>query len=273
MMSDQEVEPTAEPMSESPTMAMADALPKAVMPEPEVFAEQRTAKPVEQQQPHRSVASIIKANPFYTPLKNLCLWRDPIKSGLAFGIVTTSYILLEWFDYTVLSLVSYVEFALLLLCIVYVGAIQMKSSWLKGQAGENPLVAHFSGTSFQVSKESAVRHFDTVFDLYNIGVEQFRAVFFVTRFWRSVGYCIVSYVAAAYVGNWFSGLTLAYLAILVAFSWPRVYEEKKVQIDRLWDTGVTEAKNYFNLAVSKLPPQIRDRLVHEPAVDAAKKRE
>jgi len=203
---------------------------------------------------------------------NLLHWRDPIKTGLVFGISTTLYILLGLMDFTVVSLVSYFDLTLLAVCIVYVVFIELKATWLQGKAAENPLVEHFKGVDFHVSKETAARHLDTVLDLYNLAVDQFLDIFFVTNVLRSFKYLALFYVIGAYIGTWLSGLTLAFLVLLGAFTWPRVYEEKRDQIDQVFHLVQSDTQKYLGLVASKLPPPLRDLLVR-PARDAAKKRD
>jgi len=64
---------------------------------------------------------------------------------------------------------------------------------------------------------------------------------------------------AATIGDWFSGITLLYLGTLASFIWPRLYEEKKTEIDHWFNIALTEGDKYLQLALSKLPPAIAQR--------------
>jgi len=205
----------------------------------------------------RSVKSIIESNPLYPQLKALALWRDPVKTGLFFGIATCSYILLHWLDYTVLSLFAYLLFALLAVCFAYSSFVVIRGTWLRGAPNtENPFVANFRGYNFHISKEEVVPQVDTALELANVAIDKFVAVFFCTNKFLSLKYLAYFYVAAI-VGQWFSGLTIAYLAALAFFVWPRLYEEKKREIDNGVETLNREYQKYTDLAISKLPPQVK----------------
>eukprot|EP01116_Phalansterium_solitarium_P022637 TRINITY_DN754_c0_g1_i1.p3 TRINITY_DN754_c0_g1~~TRINITY_DN754_c0_g1_i1.p3 ORF type:complete len:295 (+),score=50.36 TRINITY_DN754_c0_g1_i1:67-885(+) len=204
----------------------------------------------------KCIISVLQANPFYPKVSALVHWRDPVKSGLVFGIITCSYILLGWFDYTVLTLISYLLFALLAVCFGYAQFVHFRATWVQGRVAENPFVQNFKGVDFHVSKEVATHHLNTVLDIVNLSVDRFTEVFFITNTILALKYLAYFYVLAS-IGEWFSGLTLAYLVVLIAFVWPRTYEEKKKEIDNGFDLAKAEYKKYSALAVSKLPPAVR----------------
>jgi len=182
-----------------------------------------------------------------------------MKSGLVFGIITFSYILLGWLDYTVLTLASYLFFSLLLVCYFYRGFVHVKSSWLAGKASENPFVQNFHGVDFHICKDDATRHLETVLDLANLTIDRFTDVFFIKNYIRSFTY-LATFYALSIVGNWFSGLSILYMATFVAFVFPRTYEEHKTEIDNGLERACGEGKKYLALGVSKLPPVIRQKL-------------
>lgn len=39
-------------------------------------------------------------------VEDLLLWRDPARTGIIFGVVTVAYLLLEWSNYSLLSLIA-----------------------------------------------------------------------------------------------------------------------------------------------------------------------
>jgi len=217
------------------------------------------ASPAVPSESKKSFRSVLKANPLFSRVSELVNWRDPWKSGIVFGIVLLSYMLLGWLDYTVVTLGSYLLLALLGVCYVYRGFVHLKSTWLLGKAAENPFLQNFKGVDFHVTKEDANRHLETVLDLTNLTIDRFTEVFFITNYVRSLGFAALFY-AVAIVGNWFSGLTLLFLGLLEAFVFPRFYEEYKTQIDSYVERGTSEYKKYLAIGMSKLPPVILQKL-------------
>lgn len=216
-----------------------------------------TTTPVTPSDTKKTVFSIIKANPLFPRVSELVHWRDPVKSGLVFGIITCSYILLGWLDYSVLTLISYLLLALLAVCFTYATFVHLKSTWLQGHAAANPFVQNFEKVDFHVSKADAEPHLNTILDLANLAIDTFTSVFFITNRILSLKYIAYFYLLAI-LGEWFSGLTLAYTTVLVAFVWPRLYEEKKKEIDHGFELAYGEYKKYSAVAISKLPPVVRE---------------
>jgi len=206
---------------------------------------------------HKSVKAILKENPLAPAVTDVLHWRDPIRSGLVFGIITSSYILLGWFDYTVVTLVSYLLFALLAVCFLYATGIYVRNTFIRGQAYVNPFTENFKKTNFQMSKAEASHHLHTFLDLVNLTVHKFTDVFFITNRIAVAKYLFIFYISAI-VGEWFSGLSLAYIGTLAAFIWPRLYEEKKREIDQVFGLIDAEYKKYSALVISKLPPVVRN---------------
>lgn len=112
-----------------------------------------------QESERQTVFSILQANPAYSegsrppsPLRiktdsdlffffvvsKFVHWRDPIRTGLFFGIFNCFYLLLTWRDYTVVSLLSYMGLALLLVCFAYSNFVVLKAKWIQGKQAENP---------------------------------------------------------------------------------------------------------------------------------------
>ena len=71
---------------------------------------------------------------------------------------------------------------------------------------------------------------------------------------------MVYFYLAGVVGGWFSGETVLYLTGLVAFVWPRLYEEKQKEIDQLYAIASAQIVQYYNLAISKIPPNVAAKL-------------
>lgn len=202
--------------------------------------------------------SIIKANPIYHDSAKVLHWRDPVKTGLIFGIFNFFFFLYTWADYSLLTIVSYLLLTLLAISFGFSNYVVLKASWLQGKRVENPFQERFKNVNFRVSREAIEKHADTVLDVTNTTIDLLREVFYCTDNFLSLRFVFYFYLGAT-VGNWFGGATLVYLAVLGFFIWPRLYEEKKKEIDHFYGIAKTQATIYFHLALSKLPPAVTAR--------------
>jgi len=206
----------------------------------------------------KTCMTILKANPLYNEASKIFHWRDPVRSGLLFGIANLFYILLSWGEYSVVTLTSYLLLSLLLVCFGYANYVVFKASWLQGKKVENPFKEKFKNQKFHLTREAIDKHVDTILDLINLTIDKYRDIFYCTDNLASLKYAFYFYLTAT-IGDWFSGITLLYLGTLGFFIWPRLYEEKKTEIDHWTGIAWTEGEKYFQLALSKLPPAVQQR--------------
>jgi len=206
----------------------------------------------------KNYIGVIKANPLYSDTSKILHWKDPVKTGLLFGIFNFFFFLSTWAEYSILTILSYLLLTLLCICFGYSNYVVLRAHWLQGKQVENPFRERFKDTKFHVSRETAEKHLTTVLELFNLTMDNFRDVFYCTDNFLSFRYLAYFYFGAT-IGNWFSGATLIYLTTLGFFIWPRLYEEKKKEIDHFHSIAMTQLSNYYNLALSKLPPVVTQR--------------
>jgi len=220
----------------------------------------RTEKPTsEVNQEPKTYIAIIKLNPSYGDVSQIFHWRDPVKSGLLFGIFNLFFFLLTWGEYSVVTLESYLLLALLSVCLGYANYVVLKAAWIQGKHIENPFKERFKNTKFHISKETVSKHLDTIVDLINLTIDNFRDIFYCTNNFVSLQFIGYFYLAAM-IGSWFSGTTIIYLVVLTLFVWPRLYEEKKKEIDQLYEIVKQQVGKYLELALSKIPPAVAQKL-------------
>jgi len=227
--------------------------------------ETREHKPAKEHKPKEQCVAILQRNPLYSEASRVLHWRDPVRSGLIFGIISFVYFLLSFGDYSIVTLTSYLLLTLLIAAFGYSQAIQLRATWLQGKKAENPLVALCGQEDCHITKQQAEKHLETVLDLTNLTFDHLKEVFLVTDIALSLKWAVAFYVLAS-VGNWFSGLTLAYLVTLGLFVWPRLYEEKHTEIDQYYGLAVHHASIYLDQAhtfiVAKIPPHIAAKIPH-----------
>jgi len=203
------------------------------------------------EQRHR-ILHAIKKNPLYPVVYDILLWRVPLTSGLYFGILNFFFFLITVGDYTVLSLLSYLHLTILLVCLVYVNGTIMFTKFVKGEEAENPFVARWKDYRFSIPRETLNEHLESFDLLVNALVDLGRDVFYGTKTTLSLKFA-GAFWASAIVGNIFSGTTLMYLLFLISFGWPRLYEEKKTEVNHFCHLARDYTKLYWKLVMEKLP--------------------
>eukprot|EP01127_Copromyxa_protea_P000456 TRINITY_DN10375_c0_g1_i1.p1 TRINITY_DN10375_c0_g1~~TRINITY_DN10375_c0_g1_i1.p1 ORF type:complete len:218 (+),score=37.33 TRINITY_DN10375_c0_g1_i1:107-760(+) len=195
-----------------------------------------------------SIWSAVASDPLYTTLEPVFYWRDVYRSGILFSIGNLFFFLITVGQYSLLTLVTYVFLTLMLVSYAYITFAQFR-----GQA--NPFEQH-QYSSFVISKETLVGHANTVHKildaLTSFIYRSFSSRDPVASLWIAGQVLIISQV-----GKWFSGEVLLYLIFFAAFVWPRLYEEKKSEIDSLVATAVTTIQTQAGPLVAKLPPPVQ----------------
>jgi len=206
----------------------------------------------------KNYLAIISSDPFFGEASRIVHWRDPVKTGLLFGIFNFFFFLSTFAEYSLLTMFSYLLLALVGICFGYSNYVVLKASWLQGKRVENPFKERFKDATFHISRQTAEQHLTTVLDIVNLTIDNLREVFYCTDTLLSLRFALYCYLGAT-IGNWFSGPTLLYLGMLFSFIWFRLYEEKQKEIDQFYNIAKSQANVYFQLAISKLPPAVTAR--------------
>jgi len=212
----------------------------------------------EAKKPVKTYLAIISSDPLYDEASKIVHWRDPVKTGLLFGIFNFFFFLSTFAEYSLLTIFSYLLLTLLSICFGYSNYVVLKASWLQGKRVDNPFKERFKDATFHVSRQTAEQHLATILDLVNLTIDNLREVFYCTDTLLSLKFALYFYLGAT-VGNWFSGPTLLYLGMLFSFVWFRLYEEKQKEIDQFYNIAKSQTNAYLQLAISKLPPAITAR--------------
>jgi len=192
----------------------------------------------------------LQSSPFFNQVSGLLHWNDPVQSALVFGIGNFFFFLITYGEYSILTLFSYLALALIFVCGAYVYGTMLRAHFKKEKA-ENPFQAKLSNP-FVASKFSLEPHAESIIGLINDSAELWRSVLYFTDSTFSLKFAFAIWVLSV-LGKVFSGLTLIYMSFLTAFIWPRIYHEKKAQIDELYALAEGKIKHYVALALSKLP--------------------
>eukprot|EP01102_Stenamoeba_stenopodia_P015547 TRINITY_DN5313_c0_g1_i1.p1 TRINITY_DN5313_c0_g1~~TRINITY_DN5313_c0_g1_i1.p1 ORF type:complete len:230 (-),score=70.31 TRINITY_DN5313_c0_g1_i1:190-879(-) len=206
----------------------------------------------------KTLQEALQINPFFHTASRVVSWKDPVESGLVFTIITAFFYLITCGGYTVVTLVSYLLLAFLLTAAAYVSGLQFYGSFRGQPIVENPLVKRLKNYNFTFTRRDLEPHLILLEILINDALAILHQAFSVT----DVKYTLKvagAFWVASFVGSW-SPAALLYLVILAAFIWPRLYAEKKAEIDRAALLLRQKMNFYLKQAIAKLPPAIKAKL-------------
>jgi len=198
------------------------------------------------------IASALRTSPFFPELSYIFHWRDPIRTGLLFGIVNLAYFLITYGEYSVVTLINYCLLALLGAAFAYANGLILWARYIQGIPIENPLSSRWASSKVVVSRTVIEKHVESLHHLINAILDIFRDIYYCHFPFLSLKFGAIFFVGSLF-GKWFSGFTLLYLDILILFAWPRLYEEKKTEIDHYCKIVQDQVDIYVKLALSKIP--------------------
>jgi len=188
----------------------------------------------------------------YKEVHRILHWKEPIETGLIFGIINFTVYLLTCGGYSIITLTSYALLSLLLVGGAYVYGTQLKVRFGGGNY-QNPLVERFKNSSLKISKENLEEIVDIIVEFVNHLEEKFRAIFLHTNPYQTLKYAAIIY-AISIVGKIFSFVTLFEIALWITFIWPKVYSIYHKEIHHYYGVAKGHANTHIENALSKIPP-------------------
>jgi len=197
------------------------------------------------------ISNALATSPFYPELSYILNWRDPIRTGLLVGIFHFALFLITYGEYSVLTLTSYCALTLLVAAFGYANGSILFAKHIQGMPAENPLSVQWSNAE-PLPRHVVEKHLDSILNIANAVLEVSRDVFFCVFPTLSIKFGFI-FFGLSLLGKWFGGLCLLYIIFVVAMIWPRLYEERRQQIDRVWKIAQEQIDTYTQLALQKLP--------------------
>lgn len=224
----------------------------------------------------KTLLDILKENPWYETVYNWATWKSPFKSALIFIFVGLVYFLTRKGKYNLITLTCYLGLAMISVCSALVNFMIWKNALMQQPPPENFVEKRLKDKKFQLTQQQFGSHIDTALQVINLGIESFRQAVFCTNQWYTLRVVIALYVVSL-VARIFSVYTLMYIGFVLLFIVPKVYLSKQEKIDYV--VGFVKAKlalvtakaeEYWELGLSKLPPEVASRLPWK-AKEGAKK--
>eukprot|EP01113_Clastostelium_recurvatum_P040833 TRINITY_DN639_c0_g1_i1.p1 TRINITY_DN639_c0_g1~~TRINITY_DN639_c0_g1_i1.p1 ORF type:complete len:320 (-),score=55.44 TRINITY_DN639_c0_g1_i1:70-894(-) len=234
---------TRETISEDKPLQPAVSVPRTIS------ASHSTEKPTVAGEAGK-IGRAIKSNPLFPELINILHWNNPVRSGLVFANANLVFLLLTYGGYSLLTVISYCILALLGAALAFSQGSILWARYVQGRSIDNPLAQKWKVSP--ISRTVLEKHMDSLNNLVNALVESATHVFLCNHVVFSLQVAALVYFYSL-VGKWFDGITLLWIVTIVAFVWPRLYTEKKTDIDRLAGLALAQINTYTALAMSKIP--------------------
>jgi len=181
-------------------------------------------------------------------VSEIVLWKDPKKSGVAFGIGLL--VLLSLACCSIISVVAYTA----LLALTGTLSFRIYKNILQAiqKTNEGHPFKEYLDVEITPNRERVHKTVDLVVDHVNAVVLKLRSVFLVEDLIDSIKYLVLFWVLT-YLGSWFNGLTLVILAYLGAFSLPLAYQMNKEQVDQVLKLVCTQVQEVVNKVKAVIP--------------------
>ncbi|XP_019636620.1 PREDICTED: reticulon-1-A-like isoform X2 [Branchiostoma belcheri] len=228
----------AEPISAVPDSSAAEpAIKEELEPVPEPAPAAADAEPSGDAKGATTAARVL----------DLVYWKDPKVTGGVFGGLLV--LLLSLTFYSVLSVVAYLILALLTVTISFRVYKNVLNAVQKSNDG-HPF-KEWLDQDINISTDTLNKYSDKVLSRVNCITNDVRRLILVEDLVDSVKFAVLMWLLT-YVGAWFNGMTLMILALVGAFTLPKVYELYQPQIDQY----VGMAKEQIDGVVSKVKDKV-----------------
>lgn len=204
-----------------------------------------------------SVGEAFQRNRVVGTVSAIIHWRDPIETGLIFAIGNFFFFLLTVGGYTIVSLISNLFLAFVLVCGLYVNGTLLKAQF-SNKEPRNPFADRFKDAKLQITKEMVQEHVELVVLALNASIEKLREVFYCTNNAQTATFA-AAFWALSILGRLFSGTALLYIGFLTLFVWPPVYEKKQQKIDQYWELVKKNVDKHAAKVLRLLPKSVKSK--------------
>ncbi|KAJ1346611.1 hypothetical protein KIN20_001467 [Parelaphostrongylus tenuis] len=175
-------------------------------------------------------------------------WRDPKRSGIALSLILLAVFILA--KYPVISVLAYTGLAVLAGTLGF-RVYKAIESQVKKTDGENPFQEYLA-KDITLPQERIHAQVDVLAEHAIHLANQLKRLVFVESIVDSAKFALILW-AMTYIGYWFSGFALVVLAVLAAFSVPKIYEMYKEPIDAQLNKISEQIKKLNAMAEDKCP--------------------
>lgn len=208
-----------------------------------------------------NVASSSSTSPDLTAIKNILIssyskfshvfhWKNPIESGIFFGVGLTLITALTFFS--IISVVAYSALGIMSAS----GLIRIYKASMKafGRSTETPMDHIWDkalNLDVRMSPEKMHKLVDVSNGNLNASFVYFKQVLLIEDKLATLKFAFFLYMLT-YIGAWFNGLTLITITYLSLFSIPLLYEKNKTKIDEHLILATNHISSTVSMITNKL---------------------
>ncbi|CAI2354249.1 unnamed protein product [Caenorhabditis sp. 36 PRJEB53466] len=190
----------------------------------------------------------VPATDFPGKILDVIYWRDAKKSAVVLSLVLLALFILA--KYPLLTVITYTLLGALVAAAGF-RVFKKVESQIKKTDAEHPF-SEILAKDLSLPQEKVHAQADVFVEHATSSANTLKKLVFVENPFESIKFGLVLW-SLTYIASWFSGFTLAILAVLGVFSVPKVYESNQEAIDPHLATISGHLKNVQNLIDEKLP--------------------
>lgn len=193
----------------------------------------------------------------------ILFWRDVKTTGAIF--LACILLLTSFNHFTVVTVTTYLLMLALVPPLIYRLAISLKSAVLKTEC-EHPFREWLEcDINAFIGKDDKTK----LPKLLKDALSDCRRIVLVEDIIDTVKVLVIIYVAS-HLGEWFSGITLMYLAVIITFSIPKIYDMYRKDINNLGNKVTTLIDDLKKRVFASVPSKIKTPGSKKPNGNGAK---
>jgi len=211
--------------------------------------ESKTEEPKKEEQPKFSL-SWDKQKPLKDlTLYDLIMWRNIYATLVVFLSGHALYTLITKYGFSFITLFSRILFFQVLIFFFYSIA---KKIWTSN------IDVEFSFSKFELTKEMVQPWVDSALEKINRAIAYYIHILEVKDVSKTVKTLVLLQIICM-LGNWIRGLTLTYIAFIIAFTAPKIYEVYQKPIDKYLDIEFEQIEMLLKKAYDAIPKSVKDQ--------------
>jgi len=182
---------------------------------------------------------------------SLLYWRNKVVSGVVFSAGILFYLLINVFDYTVLSLAAWASCALMLASVLFVVGSGLNTRF-RGAAALDYNRTNWPLASFRIKQDDVTAAVHNMVATLNVTIAHLKHIFYA----QDIVLTLKAAGAAAAVGyfaSFFNFITILFLVFFLGFTVPLTYQTYQPQIDAAWDKVLMKTKETTRVVLEKFP--------------------
>jgi len=191
---------------------------------------------------------------------HLVYWRNPVESGIVFGSVLVLLVAVKYVS--LISVIGNLCLALVTSTVAFRIYKSVLTALNKNQDSNSHPFQKYLDADVELPKDKVLSLTDDVVGKLNNLTQKLKSVFLVENMLESIKFAAAMYLLT-FIGRLVNLITIFIVLWVVAFAWPRIYQDNQTKID--------EALAPIKIKVEELTSKLRTQT--PTAAAAVKKQE